>query len=142
MKKVFASVPLKGRSKDQIQESLDKIKAAVEGLLDEKVEILHQDVKNLPEFDKEGVGETLEFIGKDLELMAKADYFATIDCNYSYAHCFVEEEIFANYKTKPDDGNMFRFSLNVIAPDVIREERKRAEKLWKMEFDDEPNRKD
>lgn len=141
MKKVFASIPLKGRSKAQIQDSLDKIKSAVEGLLDEKVEILHQDVKDLPDFDKKGADETIDFIGEDLKLMSDADCFATIDCNHNYSHCFIEEEIFHRYKGNEMDDNLFRFSLNVIAPDVAKEEMKRAERLWGMDFEDS-NRRD
>lgn len=140
MKKVFVSIPLKGRSKEQIQDSLDKIKGAVEGLLDGEVKILHQDVKDIPDFDKDESEDSLEFLGKDLELMADADYFATIDCNYSYRHCEIEEDIFRKYKnvSTPVIGsreeNMFKFSLNVIAPDVVKKEKEEAEKLWKMDF--------
>ena len=136
MKKVFVSIPLKGRSKEQIQESLDKIKAAVEGLLDGEVELLHQEVKGVPDFDKSDVEDSIEFIGEDLKLMADADYFATIDCNWDFRHCSLEEDIFRRYKGDERDrnNNMFRFSLNIIAPDVAKKEREEAEKLWGMEF--------
>ena len=86
MKKVFVSIPLKGRSKDEIQKSLDRIEDAVKGLLDKDVEVLHQDINDLPDFEKgeEGFEDNLEFLAKDLELMADADYFATIDCNWDF----------------------------------------------------------
>lgn len=142
MKKVFVSIPLKGRSKEQIQDSLDKIKGAVEGLLDSEIELLHQDVKDLPDFDKNEEEDSLEFLGEDLKLMADADYFATIDCNYEYRHCTIEEDIFRRYKNvnKPwpeRESNMFKFSMNIIAPDVVKAEKEAAEKLWKMDFPDE-----
>ena len=127
MKKVFVSIPLKGRSKEQIQDSLDKIKAAVEGLLDSEVELLHQDVKGLPDFDKDDVDDSIDFIGEDLKLMADADYFATIDCNWDFRHCSLEEDIFRRYKGDERDrnNNMFRFSLNIIAPDVAKRKEKK-----------------
>lgn len=138
MKKVFVSIPLKGRSKEQIQDSLDKIKAAVEGLLDAKVEVLHQKVEDLPDFTKEDSDDSIEFIGEDLKLMSEADYFATVEHNYDYRHCSLEEDIFRRYKDDEFGKNdkMLRFSLNIIAPDVIKKEREQAEKLWKMEFKD------
>ena len=141
MKKVFASIPLKGRSKDDIQDSLDKIKGAVEGLLDGEVELLHQDVKDIPDFSTGDVEENLEFLGKDIELMADADYFATIDDNWDYRHCRLEEDIFRYYKNAgkswdENKDNIFRFSLNVIAPDIAKKEREAAEKLFKMELGD------
>lgn len=142
MKKIFVSIPLKGRSKEQIQDSLDRIKGAVEGLLDNEVEVLHQDLKDLPNFDKDEIEESIEFLGKDLTLMADADYFATIECNYDYRHCALEEEIFRRYKC--DDNyarerdNIMKFSVNIIAPDVVKKEKEEAEKLWGMEFPDEP----
>jgi len=140
MKKVFVSIPLKGRSKEDIQDSLDRIKAAVEGLLDTEVEILHQDVKDLPDFGgEEDADDNLEFLGKDIALMTDADYFATIDYNWDYRHCSLEEDIFRRYKNidKPyPDGqdNMFRFSTNIIAPDIVKKERELAEKMFKLEF--------
>ena len=141
MKKVFVSIPLKGRSKEQIQDSLDKIKGAVEGLLDGEVEILHQDLKDLPDFDKDGIDDSLEFLGEDLKLMADADYFATIECNWDYRHCSLEEDIFRRYKCADDyrkeKDNMMKFSVNIVAPDVVKKEREEAEKLWKMDFPDE-----
>lgn len=141
MKKVFVSIPLKGRTKEQIQDSLDKIKGAVEGLLDGEVEILHQDVKDIPDFDKDEEEDSLEFLGKNIQLMADADYFATIDCNWDYRHCSLEEDIFRRYKCfgnyEKEKENMLKFSMNIIAPDVVKKEKEEAEKLWKMEFPDE-----
>jgi len=136
MKKLFVSIPLKGRSKEEIQDSLDKIKEAAEGLLDEKVELLHSDPKDVPDFgkDEEDAREALKFLSKDLELMAEADYFATIDCNYDYRHCALEEDIFRRYfcdtnPIKPMD-NMMKFSTNIVCPDIIKKERERAKKIW------------
>lgn len=137
MKKLFVSIPLKGRSKDEIQDSLDKIKEAAEGLLDEKVEVLHQEPKDVPDFEKgeEDAREAMKFLAKDLEMMAEADYFATIDCNYDYRHCALEEDIFRRYFC---DGpyydmtkdNMMKFSANIVCPDITKRERERAKKLW------------
>lgn len=142
MKKIFVSIPLKGRSKDQIQDSLDRIKGAVEGLLDNEVEILHQDLKDLPNFDKDEIEESIEFLSKDLALMVDADYFATIECNYDYRHCSLEEDIFRRYKCADDYArerdNIMKFPVNIIAPDVVKKEKEQAEKIWGMEFPDEP----
>lgn len=141
MKKVFVSIPLKGRSKEDIQDSLDKIKGAVEGLLDGEVEILHQEVKDIPDFDADEAEESLEFLGKDIELMSDADYFATVDYNWDYRHCSLEEDIFRRYKCVGDYNEekdyMMKFSMNIIAPDVVKKEKEEAEKLFKMEFKDE-----
>ena len=136
MKKLFVSIPLKGRSKEEIQDSLDRIKEAAEGLLDDKVELLHSEVKDVPDFGKgeEDSREALKFLSKDLELMSEADYFATVDCNYEYRHCALEEDIFRRYFCEGDydkakDGIM-KFSMNIVCPDVVKKERERAKKLW------------
>lgn len=136
MKKVFVSIPLKGRSKEEIQESLDKAKEAVKGLLDEDVELLHQDPKDIPDFEegKDDAREALKFLSKDLELMADADYFVTIEENWDYRHCSVEQDIFRKYftdgKWEHEKDNMISFSANIICPDVVKKERERAKKLW------------
>ena len=139
MKKVFVSIPLKGRSKEEIQKSLDKIEEAVKGLLDKDVEILHQDFENLIDFDKgeEGFEDNLEFLAKDIELMAQADYFATISENWDFRHCSLEEDIFRRYispKWEEKENRLMRFSLNIIAPDIVKKEKEEAEKIFKMEF--------
>lgn len=138
MKKVFVSIPLKGRSKEQIQDSLDKIKGAAESLLDSEVEILHQDLKDLPDFDKYDIDDSIEFLGEDLKLMVDADYFATIECNWNYRHCYLEEEVFRRYKCVDDhrkeEYNMMKLPISLVAPDMVKKEREEAEKLWKLEF--------
>ena len=133
MKKVFVSIPLKGRSKEDIQTSLDKIKEAVEGLLDEKVELLHQDIKDIPDFDKDEAKESLKFLSKDLDLMSEADYFATVECNWDFRHCTLEEDIFKKYFASDYEESkekIMSFSINIVCPDVARKERERAKKLW------------
>lgn len=135
MKKLFVSIPLKGRSKEDIEDSIERIKGAAEELLDEKVEVLHQDVKDLPDFDKDedGYEENLEFLAEDVKLMSEADYFATIECNYDFRHCYLEEEIFRRYRGKDYETSkdiMFKFSTNVVAPDIIKKERELAKKIW------------
>lgn len=135
MKKLFVSIPLKGRSKKEIEDSLDRIKGAAEELLEEKVEILHQNVKDLPDFERgeDGFEDNLSFLAKDIELMSEADYFATIEDNYDFRHCTLEEDIFRKYRGKDYDTSkdiMFRFSTNVVAPDIVKRERELAKKLW------------
>ena len=139
MKKVFVSIPLKGRSKDDIEKSLEKIEEAVKGLLDKDVEILHQDFNDLPDFDKgeDGFEDNLEFLAKDLELMAQADYFATVSENWDFRHCSLEQDIFRRYRAKnymEEKDSMMSFSLNIICPDLIKKEKEEAEKLFKMNF--------
>ena len=144
MKKLFVSIPLKGRTKEEIQDSLDKMKEAAEGLLDEKVEVLHQEPKDVPDFgkDEEDAREALKFLSKDLELMAEADYFATVDDNWDFRHCSLEEDIFRKYfaeNWEQSKDNMMRFSMNIVCPDVVKKERERAKKLWgERALKDEP----
>lgn len=140
MKKLFVSIPLKGRSKEEIQDSLDRIKTAVEGLLDTEVELLHQDPKDIPDFGgEEDADDNLDFLSKDIALMAEADYFATIEDNWDYRHCRLEEDIFRQYKNanrgwEESRENIFKFSLNVIAPDIYKKERELMKEIFKMDF--------
>lgn len=139
MKKVFVSIPLKGRSKESVEKSLEKIEEAVKGLLDKDVEILHQDFNDLPDFDKgeDGFEDNLEFLAKDLELMAQADYFATVSNNWDFRHCSLETDIFRKYRAAnymEEKDSIMEFSLNIICPDLIKKEKEEAEKLFKMNF--------
>ena len=65
--------------------------------------------------------------------MSEADYFATIEDNWDFRHCTLEEDIFRKYRGKDYDKSkdiMFRFSTNVVAPDIVKRERELAKKLW------------
>ena len=65
--------------------------------------------------------------------MAEADFFATIEDNWDFRHCTLEEEIFRRYRGQDYDKSkdiMFKFSTNVVAPDIVKKERELAKKLW------------
>ena len=134
-KKVFISVPLKGRSKKEIEDSIEKIKGATEELLGKDLEFVHGELKDIPDFNnnKEDVKDSLLYLSKEVELMADADYLATISEGWDYRRCSIEKDIFRRYKAKnwPEERDIvLEFSLNIICPDLIKKEREKAKKLW------------
>ena len=73
MKKLFISQPMKGKSDEEILKERNKAIAEAERLCDDTVEVLDSFFQYVPADAK-----PLWFLGKSLELLAKADvaYFA------------------------------------------------------------------
>lgn len=79
MKKVFLSVPMRGRTKGNIMLSLDKMKAITNIALGEDVEFINTIVE---EHAPEGCHESVWYLGESIKKLSEADVLVTVDCPY------------------------------------------------------------
>ena len=94
MKKVFISVPMKGRTNEVITESIEKMKQFAEVILGEEVEVIHNFYEHpVPE----NVNESIYCLGKAIEKMAFADFFIGLDYCGCFRGCYVEREVASAY---------------------------------------------
>lgn len=70
--KLFISCPMKGRTKDDIEISIDAMHKAAEIMFDKKLEVIQSYIE---ENAAEGVNAGLWYLSKSIEKMAEADYF-------------------------------------------------------------------
>ena len=111
MKKLFISVPMKGRTEEQIRESMRRMHKVAEAVWDEELEVIDSYVAEaVPSVNSEAVW----FLGESIKKMADADYFIGVD-DYDYrCHgCNVERTVANLYGM-----DRYYMPIDVIAPDM------------------------
>lgn len=98
MKKLFASVPMRGRTEEEIRESFAKMKRIAEAYEGEELELIDTWIAEDP---PEGVRENaVWYLGKSLELLSTADVYIGVGTYGYFLGCCVEEEAAQLYKIK------------------------------------------
>lgn len=97
MKKLFVSIPMKGRSEEEIRKSIAKMKNIVEAYEGEEVELIDSYVKDTP---PENNNQAVWYLAESIKKLAEADLMASIDDRYSWNGCVVEYEVACRYGIK------------------------------------------
>lgn len=122
MKKVFLSVPMKGRTKEDIDKSVEAMKAVTKAYLpNEELEFINTIVEEKPPYNT--AKEAVWYLGKSVQLLSQADYFVFVDDCYDHPGCYIEKEIAYRYGILPID-----VSCEYVCPDIIKKRREEWEK--------------
>lgn len=125
MKKLFVSVPMKGRTEEEIKASIQKMKKITEICEGEELELIDSYVEDNPPKDSK---EAILFLGKSLKKLAQADVFMGICENYDWNGCCIEKETAERYDIKAymiparyviDDYNALLSRLHPICNDAM-----------------------
>lgn len=124
MKKLFVSVPMKGRTEEEIRKTIDKMKKIAEIYEGEELELIYSYIEdNPPKNSKEAIW----YLSESIKKLAKADVFIGIYEHYHWSSCHVEfitaQEYGIKLYTIPagyviDDYNLL---LNKLHPHVCNE---------------------
>jgi hypothetical protein len=97
MKKVFLSVPMKNRTKENIEKSLEKMKAIAKVALGDDIEFINTIVKEKPPYTTQN--EAVWYLGKSIQLLAQADILVCVDTPYwlQSKGCKTEKDVFRRY---------------------------------------------
>ena len=114
MKKLFISVPMKGRTEENIRKSIEKMHKIAELVFDEKLEIIPSYIEHKP--PKDSI-ESLWYLGESIKKLAEADYFIGINWSEFYKGCNTERSAAMEYGIKS-----YLVDLSVI-PDAYEIER-------------------
>lgn len=100
MKKVFLSVPMRNRTKENIEKSLEKMKAITKAAIGEDIEFINTVVEDKPPYTT--ANEAIWYLGKSIQLLSQADILVTVEIPYWLRSPGVEteREIFRNYNNK------------------------------------------
>lgn len=98
MKKVFISLPMKGRTKDEIERTVKNIKEKVKGYLNETVDFINTIVQEKPPYES-GEHTAVWYLGKALEIISTCDMVVVCgDIDYDkYNGCYIEKETAIRY---------------------------------------------
>lgn len=97
MKKLFVSVPMKGRKEEEIKASIQKMKKIAEINEGEELELIDSYIEDNPPKDSK---EAVWYLGKSLKKLAQADVFIGIAENYDWNGCCIERETAERYGIK------------------------------------------
>ena len=97
MKKLFISVPMKGRTEEEIRASIEKMKKIAEAYEGEELELIDSYIEDNPPKDN---NQAIWYLGESLKKLATADVFISIDDLYEWNGCYVEKEVARRYGIK------------------------------------------
>lgn len=97
MKKLFVSVPMKGRTEEEIKASIQKMKKIAEIYEGEELELIDSYIENNPPKDSK---EAVWYLGESLKKLAQADVFIGIDEAYDWNDCYIERDTAQRYGIK------------------------------------------
>lgn len=97
MKKLFVSVPMKGRTEEEIKASIQKMKKIAEIYEGEELELIDSYIENNPPKDN---NEAVWYLGESLKKLAQADVFVGIDDVWNWSGCYIESEVAVRYEIK------------------------------------------
>lgn len=97
MKKLFVSVPMKGRTEEEIKASIQKMKKIAEIYEGEELELIDSYIKDNPPKDSK---EAVWYLGESLKKLAQADVFIGICENYDWNSCYIERKTAERYGIK------------------------------------------
>lgn len=127
MKKLFVSVPMKGRTEEEIKASIQKMKKIAEIYEGEELELIDSYIEDNPPKDSK---EAVWYLGESLKKLARADVFVGIDEAYDWNGCCIERETADKYGIKAytipvryviDDYNALLNGLHPACGDAMPE---------------------
>lgn len=97
MKKLFVSVPMKGRTEEEIKYSITKMHRIAEAYEGEELELLDSWVDEAPPAN---CNKSAWYLGKSIEKLATADVFIGISDTTGWSGCQIEAEVARSYNIK------------------------------------------
>nr|DAJ67532.1 MAG TPA: Blasticidin M [Caudoviricetes sp.] len=94
MKKLFVSVPMKGRTEEKIKTSIQKMKKIAEIYEGEELELIDSYIEDNP---PENNNQAIWYLGESLKKLSEADVFIGIRESYDWNGCFIEMETANKY---------------------------------------------
>lgn len=97
MKKLFVSVPMKGRTEEEIRASIEKMKKIAETYEGEELELIDSYIAGDVPMN---YNHAIWCLGRSIQSLAKADIFIGITDTWDWAGCYIEAEVAGRYGIK------------------------------------------
>ena len=111
MKKLFISVPMKGRTEAQIRATMEQMHHIAEAVFGEELEVIQTYISDDPPAD---ANQAVWYLGESIKKMADADYFIGIyDEEKAFRGCAIENLVARSYNIPS-----YVINFGFVAPDV------------------------
>ena len=97
MKKLFVSVPMKGRTEAEIKETMEKMKKIAEIYEGEELEMIDSYIEHEP---PQNSNQGIWYLGESLKKLSEADVFIGIDAAWDWSGCDIETSTARAYGIK------------------------------------------
>lgn len=111
MKKLFVSVPMKGRTEEEIKASIAKMHAIAEAYEGEKLELIDSFISEEPPVESI---RPIWYLGKALEKLSTANIFITVDNYWNWPGCSIERNTADTYGIKCYDVD-----ISIVCEDIV-----------------------
>lgn len=118
-KKLFVSVPMKGRGDKDIEMSIDKMWKIAETIVGEDLDLIPTKIQGMI---PDSSSKAIFCLGHAIKMMADADYVITVGGAWQYGGCEIEERV-ANHYGIP----VMYVDMIYVCPDVVERERQLRE---------------
>lgn len=119
MKKLFISCPMKGRTTENIKESMEKLHKIAEIMVGEELEVIDTYVKGDEYKDC-----PIRCLGESIKRMQDADYFIGPRDYYDWNGCYLEREVAIRYGVR-----VLELAAYSMMPDAVEVIQKRYDEL-------------
>lgn len=116
MKKLFISCPMKGRTEENIKNSMERMHKMAEIVFNQELEVIPTYIEDNP---PENNNQAVWYLGKSIQLLSEADFFIGIHWSEYYNGCQVERDVARRYGIKSTFVDIEEFM-----PDAMEVERK------------------
>lgn len=111
MKKLFISCPMRGRTDENIRQSIEKMHRIAEAMFGEPLEIIssyiHEDAPD-------SANKPIWYLGRSLQLLSEADFFIGITDAWESRGCYIESQVAERY-----DISTVLVEKRHVAPDLV-----------------------
>ena len=111
MKKLFISCPMKGRTMENIQKSIEKMHKIAEAIFEQELEVIDTYIK--VEDPDELPNPPVWHLGESIKKMAEADYFIGVGYTNYFHGCSIEAEVAKAYGIRH-----IQVSIEDVMPDA------------------------
>lgn len=94
MKKLFISCPMKGRTEENIRNSMKRMHKIAEAMFGEELEVIPSYIEHTPPKDAK---QAVWYLGESIKKMSEADYFIGIHFESAFAGCNIERNVASEY---------------------------------------------
>lgn len=122
MTKIYISMPMRGRTDENIQKSFDKVEKLARILLDDDVAVVNPFKPRAKKSDDIPIRHDVQALGESISLLSLADRAFFVNGFYYYPGCGIERDVCSNYGIP-----YMVFDIDMVCPDIteILEEEKK-----------------
>ncbi len=95
MKKAFISVPMRGKTKEEIESKISEMKEATKNTVGDDVEFINTIVLDKPPYETNN--QAIWYLGKSIEILSQCQVLVCLKDVGDYNGCFIEKEIAKRY---------------------------------------------